>query len=264
MTGWGQDGPLAATAGHDLTYLALTGLLSGIGRAGEPPVPPVNYVADFGGGAMFLATGVLAAVLHARTTGTGQVVDAAMVDGASYLGSMTRTFRGLGAWRDEPEANLLDGGSPNYRCYTCADGRYVAVGAIEPQFWAALCMAIGQDPATAPSPYDPAQFAACGELLEKTFAGRSRDEWAELFAPLDACVAPVLTLDEALSHPHNAARGTFVKVGDVDMPGPAPRFSATPGHVGGLTTSGADTEVLLREAGYDQTELDALRAASVI
>ena len=264
MTGWGQDGPLARTAGHDLTYLALTGLLAGIGRAGEPPVPPVNYVADFGGGAMFLSTGLLAALLHARATGEGQVVDTAMVDGAAYLGSMTRAFLGAGGWRDQPESNFLDGGSPNYRCYTCADGRYVAVGAIEPQFWAALCTAIGQDPATAPSPYDPTQFAACGELLERTFAGKTRDEWAAVFEPLDACVAPVLTLEEALAHPHNVERGTYVKVGDVDMPGPAPRFSATPGQAGGLTTSGGDTDALLREAGYGDADLDALRAASVI
>ncbi|MCW2496363.1 CaiB/BaiF CoA-transferase family protein, partial [Jatrophihabitans sp.] len=193
MTGWGQDGPLARTAGHDLTYLALTGLLSGIGRAGEPPVPPVNYVADFGGGAMFLTTGLLAALLHARATGEGQVVDTAMVDGAAYLGSMTRAFLGAGGWQDRPESNFLDGGSPNYRCYTCADGRYVAVGAIETQFWAALCTAIGQDPATAPSPYDPTQFAACGEMLEQTFASKTRDEWAAVFERLDACVAPVLT-----------------------------------------------------------------------
>ena len=264
MTGWGQAGPLARTAGHDLTYLALTGLLAGIGRAGEPPVPPVNYVADFGGGGMFLAVGVLAGVLHARATGEGQVVDAAMVDGAAYLGSMTRTFLGQGLWRDAPEANFLDGGSPNYRCYTCGDGRYVAVGALEPQFWAALCTAIGQDAATAPSPYDPAQFAACTAMLEQTFATKGRDEWAAIFDPLDACVAPVLTLEEALAHPHNVERGTYVKVGDADMPGPAPRFSATPGQAGGLVETGADTDTLLGEAGYSADEIEALRSAAVI
>ncbi len=264
MTGWGQDGPLARTAGHDLTYLALTGLLAGIGRAGEPPVPPVNYVADFGGGAMFLVVGVLAGVLHARATGEGQVVDTAMVDGAAYLGSMTRTFLGQGLWRDAPESNFLDGGSPNYRCYTCSDGRYVAVGALEPQFWAALCTAIGQDATTAPSPYDPAQFDDCAAMLDKTFATRSRDEWATIFEPLDACVAPVLTLEEALAHPHNVERGTYVKVGDIDMPGPAPRFSATPGRAGELVGTGDDTVSLLTEAGYSGAELEELRTAAVI
>ncbi|HEV7203182.1 MAG TPA: CaiB/BaiF CoA-transferase family protein [Jatrophihabitans sp.] len=264
MTGWGQDGPLAPTAGHDITYLALTGLLHGIGYADRPPVVPINYVADFGGGAMFLATGLLAALLHARATGEGQVIDAAMIEGASYLGSMTRTFRSMGGWRDEREANLLDGGTPNYRCYTCADGRYVAVGAIEPQFWAALCTAIGQDPATAPSPYDPAQHEACTAMLESTFVRKSRDEWADLFAPLDACVAPVLTLDEAPSHPHNVARGAYATVGGATTGAPAPRFSATPAAPGPLTEIGAATAGLLDEAGYAAAEVDELRAAGVI
>ena len=187
-----------------------------------------------------------------------------MVDGAAYLGSMTRAFLAVGGWRDRPESNFLDGGSPNYRCYACADGKYVAVGAIEPQFWSALCAAIGQDPATAPSPYDPAQFGDCAAMLESTFAGRTRDEWAQVFEPLDACVAPVLSLEEALEHPHNTERGTYVPVGDATMPGPAPRFSATPGRAGELTEIGADTVALLREAGYRDDELDALRAAAVI
>ncbi len=264
MTGWGQDGPLASTAGHDITYLAVTGLLHGIGRKGEPPVPPVNYVADFGGGAMFLSTGVLAGILHARATGEGQVVDAAMTDGAAYLGSMTRTFAGMGAWTDEPESNLLDGGTPNYRCYTCADGRYVAVGALEPQFWAALCTAIGRDAGTAPSPYDAAQHEACTAMLESTFATRTRDEWAAVFEPLDACVAPVLTLAEALTYPHNVARGTYVQVAGTDMPGPAPRFSATPGQAGTPVEVGRDTDALLEQVGYTADEIESLRAASII
>ena len=150
MTGWGQDGPLAARAGHDITYLAISGLLHGIGPAAGPPLPPVNYVADFGGGAMFLATGLLAALLHARTTGEGQVVDAAMTEGAAYLGSPTRTFFASGDWTDERTSNLLDGGAPNYRCYECSDGRFVAVGALEPQFWANLVAALGADVARYP------------------------------------------------------------------------------------------------------------------
>ncbi len=264
MTGWGQDGPLAPRAGHDITYLALTGLLNGIGTPDAPPVPPVNYVADFGGGAMFLAVGLLAAVLHARATGEGQVVDAAMTDGASYLGSMTRAFLSVGGWRDGRGVNLLDGGAPNYRCYECSDGRHVAVGALEPQFWAALCTALGADAATAPSPYDPATQDACRAWLTDTFATRTRDEWSELFDPLDACVAPVLTLHEAHAHPHNVARGTFAEVGGATMPAPAPRFSATQGEAGPLTASAAATDDLLAEAGYGPAAVDELRAAGVV
>jgi alpha-methylacyl-CoA racemase len=264
MTGWGQDGPLAATAGHDITYLAISGLLHGIGPAAGPPVPPINYVADFGGGAMFLATGLLAGLLHARATGEGQVVDAAMTEGAAYLGSMTRTFLSLGGWTDRREANMLDGGSPNYRCYECADGKFVAVGALEAQFWAALCTAIDQDAETAPSPYDPAKWDDCRSLLETTFTSKTRDEWAEIFAPLDACVAPVLTLEEAPLHPHNVARGSYTQVGDATLAAPVPRFSATPGVTGPLTQVGAATAELLDEAGYSAAELGDLREAGVI
>jgi len=264
MTGWGQQGPLAPTAGHDITYLAITGLLHGIGPAEGPPVPPANYLADFGGGAMFLAAGLLAALLHARTTGQGQVIDAAMTEGASYLGSMIRTFVSRGAWQDERESNMLDGGAPNYRCYQTADGRWLAVGPIEPQFWAALLRALGLDPATTPSPYLHDEWAACKKVLADAFRTRTRDEWAELFAPLDTCVAPVLTLAEALEHPHNVARGSFVDVGGAPMPGPAPRFSATPTAAGPLTQVGAAAADLLAELGYAETELAELRAGGAI
>jgi alpha-methylacyl-CoA racemase len=264
MTGWGQSGPLAHTAGHDITYLAITGLLHGIGPAAGPPVPPINYVADFGGGSMFLATGLLAALLHARETGQGQVVDAAMTEGAGYLGSMTRTFLANGGWQDVRGANMLDGGAPNYRCYECADGRYVAVGALEPQFWAALVEGLGLDPATTPSPYDPAQWAACTELLSSVFATRGRDEWAAAFESLDACVAPVLTLAEAPLHPHNAARGTYGMVGDAVLARPAPRFSATPGQLTELTEMNAATEELLAACGYDTDGIAQLRADGTI
>lgn len=264
MTGWGQHGPLSATAGHDINYLAVTGLLHGIGPKDGPPVPPANYVADFGGGSMFLATGLLAALLHARATGEGQVIDAAMTEGAGYLGSMTRTFLAMGGWQDERGVNMLDGGAPNYRCYECADGKYLSVGAIEVQFWAALCQALGFDVATTPSPYDPAQWAACEQLLSRTFKAKTRDEWAELFAPLDACVAPVLTLTEAPNHPHNLARGSYVQVGDAILAGPAPKFSATAGVTPALTVTGADSEALLAEAGYTADGLAALRTAGAI
>lgn len=264
MTGWGQHGPLAPTAGHDITYLAVTGLLHGIGPKDGPPVPPINYVADFGGGSMFLATGLLAALLHARATGEGQVIDAAMTEGAGYLGSMTRTFLGSGGWRDERAANMLDGGAPNYRCYECADGRFVAVGALEPQFWAALVQGLGLDPVSTPSPYDPGQWEACEKTLAEAFRTRGRDEWAELFAPLDACVAPVLTLQEAPEHPHNVARGSYAQVGNATVAGPAPKFSATPGRTRELTEVGADSAALLAELGYTEAELGELRTSGAI
>jgi alpha-methylacyl-CoA racemase len=260
MTGWGQEGPLAHTAGHDITYLAITGLLHGIGPAEGPPVPPVNYVADFGGGAMFLVTGLLAALTHARSTGEGQVVDTAMTEGAGYLGSMTRTFLAMGGWQDKRAANLLDGGAPNYRCYECADGRYVAVGALEPQFWQALVEGLGlTDP---PSAHDPSQWRACAELLSVTFMTRTRDEWADHFADTDACVAPVLTLEEAPQHRHNVARRSYTTVGNATMVDAAPKFSTTAGRAGDLTTIGADTEALLAELGYD--DLSELRSNATI
>jgi alpha-methylacyl-CoA racemase len=264
MTGWGQHGPLAPTAGHDITYLAITGLLHGIGPADGPPVPPINYVADFGGGAMFLATGLLAALLHARNTGEGQVIDAAMTEGASYLGSMTRTFVSRGGWKDERAANMLDGGAPNYRCYETADGKWVAVGALEAQFWSALVNGLGLDEASTPSPYNLADWDACAKVLSDTFRAKTRDEWAAIFAPLDACVAPVLTLEEALTHPHNVERGSFVDVGGAPMPGPAPRFSRTPPAAGPVTPVGAATAELLAEVGYPADHVDALRDSNVI
>lgn len=263
MTGWGQEGPLSSTAGHDINYLALTGLLHGIGPA-DRPWPPANYVADFGGGSMFLALGLLSGILHARATGEGQVVDVAMTEGAAYLGSMTRTFMALGGWKDERATNMLDGGAPNYRCYETSDAKFMAVGALEPQFWAALVGAIGREVDSTPSPYDPAEWDACEALLTEVFASKTRDEWAEIFAPLDACVAPVLTLIEAPQHPHNVARGSYMTVGDAVMAAPAPKFSATPGVGAALTEMLADGHALLSEAGYSEDEIDALRASSTI
>jgi alpha-methylacyl-CoA racemase len=264
MTGWGQDGPLAATAGHDITYLAVSGLLHGIGTPDRPPVPPVNYVADFGGGAMVLVTGLLAALLHARATGAGQVVDAAMTEGAAYLATMTRMYAAAGAWTDERGSNLLDGGAPNYRCYECADGRYVAVGALEPQFWSALVARLDLDPATMPSPYSRAEWASCAALLEERFRTRTRDEWAELFAPLDACVAPVLTLAEAPEHPHNRARRTFTEVAGASVARPVPRYSNTEGAPGPVRPVGADTLDVLTELGFTESEVHKLRGAEAV
>jgi alpha-methylacyl-CoA racemase len=264
LTGWGQDGPLANRAGHDITYLALTGLLHGIGTRQGPPVPPVNYVADFGGGSLLLAAGLLAALVHARETGLGQVIDAAMIDGVSVLGTMTRSLFDAGQWRDERAANLLDGGAPHYRCYACADGKYVAVGALEPRFWQTLLRALGLDPATVPSPYDRDNWDACGAVLTERFATRSRDEWAALLEPLDACVAPVLSLAEAPRHPHHVARGTFVRLADGVTAAAGPRFSATPAAVAPPTARYTDTAALLAEAGFSDAELSELRTAGAI
>jgi len=260
MTGWGQYGPHASTAGHDITYLAVSGLLSGIGPAEGPPTPPVNYVADFGGGAMFLAVGMLAALIHARETGQGQVVDAAMTEGAAYLGTMTRALFAAGDWRDARAANLLDGGAPNYRCYACADGRYVAVGALEAKFWHVLVETLGLDGAAIGSPYDRNDWPALTALLADTFATKTRDEWAEIFATLDACVAPVLTLAEAPAHPHNVARAAYVEVAGAIVAAPAPRFSATSTRPGEPPQRGADTTALLAELGYSAAEAAALCA----
>jgi alpha-methylacyl-CoA racemase len=254
MTGWGQDGLLAPTAGHDITYLAISGLLHGVGPAAGPPTPPANYLGDFGGGAMSLAVGLLAAVLSARATGVGQVVDAAMVDGAAYLATMVRTLHGHGLWQDEREANIFDGGAPNYRCYETADGKYVAVGALEPKFWNVLLRTLGLDPETTAHPLDPAHRGELTALLQDLFATKSRDEWAAIFEPLDACVAPVLTLAEAPEHPHNASRGSYIEVAGVTVAGPTPRFSGTPATAGGAPPAiGADTEAVLTELGRTVT-----------
>jgi alpha-methylacyl-CoA racemase len=262
LTGWGQDGPLAATAGHDITYLAISGLLHGIGPADGPPVPPVNYLADFGGGSMFLVTGLLAALLHARSTGEGQVIDVAMTEAAAYLGSMTRTFLALGAWVDERAANLLDGGAPNYRCYECADGRHVAVGALEAKFWAELVAGLGL--ADVPSPYERENWPECTTRLAAAFRQRTRDEWAGIFAATDACVAPVLSLAEAPAHPHNASRRTYTDVGGATLAAPVPRFAATPAATAAITDLGAETTAVLAELGYSAAAIDELRAGATI
>ena len=265
MTGWGQDGPLAGRAGHDITYLAVSGLLHDLGPAGGPPTPPANYLCDFGGGAMSLAVGVLAAVLSARESGRGQVVDAAMLDGAGYLATMVRALYGHQLWTDGREANILNGGAPNYRCYRCADGRYVAVGALEPKFWDVLLTALGLEPAAVGSPYDPAQHAAVTAQLAAVFATRSRDEWAALLEPLDACVAPVLTLGEAPEHPHNRARDSYLPVAGVTVAAPTPRFRGTPSQVAGAPPAvGEHTDRLLRAAGYDAGRIAALRSEGTV
>lgn len=227
MTGWGQEGPLAQSAGHDLDYIAITGALGAMGRKGEPPSPPLNLVGDYGGGTMFLALGIVSAILSARTTGKGQVVDAAMTDGTAVLMSMFYAFHDAGMWKAEREANLLDGGTPFYRCYETADGGYMAVGALEPQFYAVLLEKLEIDAADFPQ-YDRARWGDMVTAFETKFASRTRDEWAAHFEGSDACVAPVLSIAEAPAHPHNVARQTFTERDGTMQPMPAPRFSGTP------------------------------------
>jgi alpha-methylacyl-CoA racemase len=227
MTGWGQDGPMAPRAGHDINYISLTGALHAIGRAGERPVPPLNLVGDFGGGSMLLVLGVMAALWEAQRSGQGQVVDAAMVDGVSLLNQMFWGFRGQKAWTDERESNLLDGHAPFYDTYTCSDGRHVAVGAIEPQFYAALLTGLGLAGADLPQQFDRDRWAETKARFAEVFASRTRDEWAAVFDGTDACVTPVLAFGEVAAHPHLAARATIVESDGVPQAAPAPRFSRT-------------------------------------
>lgn len=226
ITGWGQDGPLAREVGHDINYIALSGALHGMGEPDRPPRPPLNVVGDYGGGAMFLVAGVLAALLEARPTGRGRVVDAAMTDGSALLTGLFHALGARGMWSDRRGENLLDGGAPFYRCYACRDGMFVAVGALEPQFHAALLAGLGLTAEEAPQ-YDRAAWPAQHARLEALFATRDRDDWVALFEGTDACVTPVLTAAEAPHHPHNVARKTFVEQGVV-QPSLAPRFSGGP------------------------------------
>jgi alpha-methylacyl-CoA racemase len=264
MTGWGQDGPLAERAGHDINYLGLTGALHAIGTADKPAVP-LNIGADFGGGSMFLLVGILAALFERGTSGRGQVVDAAMVDGASSLVTMIYGMLGAGLWQDRRAANLLDGGAPFYDTYACADGRHVAVGALEPQFYAAFVEGLGLTGALPGGQYDLAHWPEHRRRFAEAFATRTRDEWADVFAGTDACVTPVLGLREAPVHPHLAARGTFVEQDGASLPGPAPRFSRTPGAVRGpARRPGADTTAVLTDWGFTADEVRALLTSGAV
>ncbi|QLJ04025.1 CoA transferase [Streptomyces sp. NEAU-sy36] len=248
MTGWGQHGPLAERAGHDINYIGLTGALHAIGRAGQRPVPPLNVLGDFGGGSMFLVTGVLAALWERERSGLGQVVDAAMVDGTSSLLQLIWSMRGQGTWSDERGANLLDGGAPFYDTYLCEDGGCVAVGAIEPQFYRALLDGLGLDAAALPVQWDRAGWPRLRARLTEAFLTRPRDAWAEAFAGTDACVTPVLRFGEAPHHPHLAARATLVEVDGVRQAAPAPRFSRTaPELPSPPPEPGADTQAVLAD-----------------
>ncbi len=248
MTGWGQTGPRSRQAGHDINYISLNGLLHSIGRAGERPVPPLNLTGDFGGGSMFLIVGILAALWERQTSGKGQVVDAAMIDGSSVLMQMMWGMRAGGTWSDERGTNILDGGAPYYDTYTCADGRYVAVGPIEPQFFAAMLEGLGLDAADLPGQNDVNRWPELRARLAEVFASRDRDHWAKVFADSDACVTPVLAFGEVETEAHITERDTFYRDGDAVLPSPAPRFSrsvpSTPTPPG---QAGADTEAVQRD-----------------
>lgn len=250
MTGWGQFGPLAKAAGHDLNYIALTGALWATGRQGQPPAPPLNLIGDYGGGALYLAFGLLAGVIHARATGEGQVIDAAMTDGAASLTSMFWGMRASGIWQDERDANMLDGGAHFYDCYETSDGKWVSIGSIEPQFYALLLQkAEITDPAFL-NQFDKANWPALSDKIAAIFKTRTRDEWCALMEGTDVCFAPVLDWQEAATHPHNVVRQTFVEIDGVTQPAPAPRFSKTPGAIRGVAPKpGQHGEAILAEWG---------------
>lgn len=230
ITGWGQDGPLAQRAGHDINYLAITGALWAMGSAGSPPPVPLNLVGDYGGGSMFLLTGVLAALVSARATGKGQIVDAAIVDGVTMMTALFSAWRDSGSWSDRREDNLLDGGAPFYRCYQCADGEYIAVGPLEPAFFRAFLRGLGL-PEDMPQ-HDRDRWPEMAGLFADRIAQRTRDDWAQMFEGTDACVTPVLNWEEAALHPHNVARGSIEERSGVAHPAPAPRMSGTPSSIG--------------------------------
>ena len=258
MTGWGQDGPWADQVGHDINYAGLVGALAAIGEPGRKPVPPLNLVADFGGGALFCVAGVLAALVERSTSGRGQVVDVAMVDGVSSLMTMFWAMRAGGAWSDERGSNLLDGGAPFYDTYVCADGEYLAVGAIEEQFWVELLTVVQLD--DAPNRGDVSQWPELRRQLSEAFAQRTRDEWAEAFRGRPACVTPVLRMGEVPSHPHVQGRGSVVQDAGVMRPAPAPRFSRTPGHL----PPADGVPHALTGWGLDDRELSRLRESGVL
>lgn len=264
ITGWGQSGPLAQAAGHDINYIALTGALHAIGTAGKP-VAPLNLVGDFGGGAMFVAFGIVCALLEAGQSGRGQVVDAAMTDGAALLMAMQYGFKAMGHWKDEREANLLDGGAPFYGTYECADGKWLALGPIEPPFHDLLVAKLGLPAGEFADRWNPATWPRLRKLLADTLRTRTRAQWCELLEGTDACVAPVLDLDEAPRHPHNVARQTFVEHAGVVQPAPAPRFSRTAPEIQRPPAQpGEHGDEILSAWGFSAGEIDALKASGAV
>jgi alpha-methylacyl-CoA racemase len=265
MTGWGQDGPLSHAASHDLNYIALTGVLNAIGRKGDPPSIPLNLIGDFGGGSLYLAMGMLAAVLSARTTGVGQVVDAAILDGAASLMSLIYSYRQMGDWSMERGTNITDSGSPFYDVYETRDGLYVSVAPVEKKFYLEMLERIGLANADLPPQSDRKGWAIIRARLQSVFRSRTRDEWCTILEGTDACFAPVLDMDECVKHPHNVARKTYVEIDGVVNPAPAPRFSATPSELRKAPPAvGEDTEAALVDWGFTQSEIAALKVHSAI
>jgi alpha-methylacyl-CoA racemase len=265
MTGWGQEGPLAQAAGHDINYIALVGALHAIGRPGERPVPPLNLVGDFGGGGMLLAFGLVCALLEAQKSGKGQVVDAAMVDGAASLMAMFYTMGAAGVFKAERGTNMLDGGAPFYDAYETSDGKAICVGSIEPQFYALLVEKAGLDPDRFSAQMDQSQWPAFKDELIEVFKSKTRDEWCEIMEGTDVCFAPVLSVFEAPEHPHAKARDSFVEIDGMIQPAPSPRFSRTEPKIShAARTPGEDTEAVLTECGFSAGEVSELREAGVI
>jgi alpha-methylacyl-CoA racemase len=266
MTGWGQTGPYAQQAGHDINYIAVAGVLDALGRKGDKPTPPINLIGDFGGGGMMLAFGVISSILNAQRGGSGQVIDCAMTDGSALLMSMMWWFRAEGTWSDQRGDNVLDTGAHFYDTYETADGKFLAIGAIEPKFYEALRQVTGlHDEALLDNQRDRASWPAAKERLAHVIKQRSRDEWAAMMEGIDACGSPVLSMGEAPSNAHNVARETFVEIDGVVHPSPAPRFSATPAaQPEPARASGAETEAVLRELGYSSEQTSALVASGVI
>lgn len=265
MTGWGQDGPWAQMAGHDINYLGLTGFLHATGRHGDVPTPPLNIAADYGGGTMFLLFGIMAALWERERSGKGDVIDAAMVDGASALMALVHAMRARGQWSEAREANLLDGGAPFYRCYECADGKFLAVGPLESQFFAELVAKAGLPEDHTDSQMQSHDWPGRRAQYAEIFRQKTRDDWAAIFEGTDACATPVLTWSEAPTHPHLAARGTFTDRADVVQPAPAPRFARHPLPLpASPPTPGADTDDVLAGVGYGQVDLDRLRRIGVL
>lgn len=265
MTGWGQEGPYAHAAGHDINYIALAGALEPIGRRGEGPIPPLNLVGDFGGGGMFLAFGIVCALLEAKNSGEGQVVDAAMVDGAAVLMTMFHAFTAMGIWNPERGTNLLDSGAHFYDTYETSDGKYVSIGSIEPQFYAELLRLSGLEGEELPRQMDRAQWPAMKERVAEIFRSKTRDEWCEIMEHTDVCFAPVLSLAEAPKHPHNVERGTFVERDGIVQPAPAPRFSRTKGEIQRPPAhAGQHTDEVLAQFGFDESAIADLRKAGAI
>jgi alpha-methylacyl-CoA racemase len=264
MTGWGQDGPLSSRAGHDINYIALTGVLHAIGRAGGAPVPPLNLVGDFGGGGMLLAFGIACGLVEAQRSGKGQVVDAAMVDGASLLAAMFSGMLAGKRWNETRGDNVLDTGAPWYEAYETKDGKYIAIGSIEPKFYDDLLLRLGLQATDLPEQHDRKGWPALRKVFADRFLEKSRDEWCKVFDGSDACFAPVLTFSEAQAHPHNVARKTYTRSGNVDQPAPAPRFSRTPGQIRREPPErGQGGKEALKDWGFSDSEIDALKSQGV-